>query len=110
MRRVDILFANAGLGVFAPIDQIDEAAYDKQFDINVKGAYFTIQKLLPLLNEGSSVILTASAVREKGVPTGSLHGQSQQSPVPPCPKTRRTPPKRIDLDLDPGLLRLPHGR
>ncbi|MEM7226426.1 MAG: glucose 1-dehydrogenase [Pseudomonadota bacterium] len=71
--RIDILFANAGLGVFAPIDQIDEAAYDKQFDINVKGVFFTVQKLLPLINEGGSIILTASAVNEKGVATGSLY-------------------------------------
>ncbi len=71
--RVDVLFANAGLGVFAPIEQVDEAAFDKQFDINVKGVYFTVQKLLPLLGEGASVILTGSAVHEKGVATGSLY-------------------------------------
>ena len=56
--RVDILFANAGLGVFAPIDQVDEAAYDSQFDVNVKGVFFTVQKLLPLVPDGSSVVLT----------------------------------------------------
>lgn len=71
--RVDVLFANAGLGVFAPIDQVDEAAYDKQFDINVKGVFFTVQKLLPLVPDDGSIILTASAVNEKGVATGSLY-------------------------------------
>lgn len=71
--RIDVLFANAGLGVFAPIETITEADYDKQFDINVKGVFFTIQKLLPLLNKGASVIITASAVHEKGVATGSLY-------------------------------------
>ena len=71
--RVDVLFANAGLGVFAPIDQVDEAAYDRQFDINVKGVFFTVQKLLPLIPDGGSIILTASAVNEKGVATGSLY-------------------------------------
>ncbi|MDJ0896435.1 MAG: glucose 1-dehydrogenase [Alphaproteobacteria bacterium] len=71
--RVDILFANAGLGIFLPIEDVDEAAYDKQFDINVKGVFFTVQKLLPLMSNGGSIILTASAVHEKGVPTGSLY-------------------------------------
>lgn len=71
--EIDILFANAGLGVFAPIDSITEADYDKQFDINVKGVFFTVQKLLPLIKRGGSVILTASAVHEKGVATGSLY-------------------------------------
>ncbi len=71
--QIDILFANAGLGVFAPIDQIDEAEYDRQFDINVKGVFFTVQKLLPLIGQGGSIILTASAVNEKGVATGSIY-------------------------------------
>lgn len=71
--RIDVLFANAGLGVFAPIEDVSEADYDKQFDINVKGVFFTVQKLLPLVPEGGSVILTASAVNEKGVGTGSLY-------------------------------------
>lgn len=71
--NVDIVFANAGVGVFAPIDQVSEKDFDSQFDINVKGVYFTVQALLPLINTGGSVILTASAVHEKGVPTGSLY-------------------------------------
>ncbi len=75
--RVDILFANAGLGVFAPIDQVDEAAYDNQFDINVKGVFFTVQKLLPLIPDGGSVVLTASAVNEKGMAMGSLYFASK---------------------------------
>ncbi len=75
--KVDILFANAGLGVFAPIELVDEAAFDKQINANVKGVFFTVQKFLPLLNEGSSVVLTASAVHEKGVATGSLYFASK---------------------------------
>lgn len=75
--RIDILFANAGLGVFAPIDQVDEQAYDRQFDINVKGVFFTVQKLLPLINDGGSIILTSSAVNEKGLPTGTLYFASK---------------------------------
>ena len=49
--QLDILFANAGLGVFQPIEQFDEKAYDDQFDINVKGLFFTLQKLSPLLKD-----------------------------------------------------------
>ena len=70
---LDILFANAGIGYFAPLEQIDEALYDNQFDINVKGVFFTVQKLASLLTEGASVILNASAVNEKGAPTGSVY-------------------------------------
>ena len=70
---LDILFANAGIGYFAPLEQIDEALYDNQFNINVKGVFFTVQKLANLLTEGASVILNASAVNEKGAPTGSVY-------------------------------------
>jgi NAD(P)-dependent dehydrogenase (short-subunit alcohol dehydrogenase family) len=70
---LDILFANAGIGYFAPLDQVDEVLYDNQFDINVKGVFFTVQTLLNLLNEGASIILNASAVNAKGVATGSIY-------------------------------------
>lgn len=70
---LDILFANAGVGYFAPLEQVDETLYNNQFDINVKGVFFTVQKLLSLLNEGASIILNASAVNEKGAATGSVY-------------------------------------
>lgn len=75
--HVDVLFVNAGSGVFAPISEVDEALYDRQFDLNVKGAFFTVQKLLPLMSDGGSVILTASAVHGKGAPGGSLYFASK---------------------------------
>ncbi|UAB77990.1 SDR family oxidoreductase [Erythrobacter sp. SCSIO 43205] len=71
--QVDILFANAGNGMFAPVDQVDEELYDRQFDLNVKGAFFTVKAILPVLSDGSSVIFTASSVHQKGVPGGSLY-------------------------------------
>ena len=74
---IDIVVANAGMGIFAPIEQIDEGLYDTQLDINVKGVFFTVQKLLPLMKSGSSIILTASAVNEKGVATGSVYFASK---------------------------------
>jgi len=70
---LDILFANAGIGFFAAIETMDETLYDNQFDVNVKGVFFTVQKLSPLLNEGASVILNASSVNEKGMAMGSVY-------------------------------------
>jgi len=74
---LDIVFVNAGIGVFAPLTEVTEEGYDRQFDINVKGALFTVQKLLPLLKKGSSVILNASAVNAKGMPGGSIYFASK---------------------------------
>ena len=74
---VDVLFANAGNGMFAPIGDVDEDLYARQFDLNVKGVFFTVQKILPLMGEGGSIILTASAVQEKGGPGGSLYFASK---------------------------------
>ncbi|MEM1434120.1 MAG: SDR family oxidoreductase [Pseudomonadota bacterium] len=75
--RIDVLFVNAGNGVFAPLAEVDEALYERQFDLNVKGVFFTVQKLRPLMAPGGSIILTASAVHEKGVPGGSLYFASK---------------------------------
>src|SRR5687768_2701404 len=63
--RVDILFANAGGGTFMPLGQITEEHFDKTFNINVKGLVFTVQKALPLMPDGASVILNASIVSIK---------------------------------------------
>jgi len=71
--RLDILFANAGVGSFAPIESVDERFYDDQFDINVKGVFFTVQKLAPLMGEGGSIILNASAVNAKGLAGGHVY-------------------------------------
>ncbi len=71
--QVDIIFANAGIGLFGPVDGITEEGFDQQFDINVKGVFFTVQQLVPLLRDGGSIILNASAVNAKGVPTGSVY-------------------------------------
>lgn len=74
---IDILFVNAGNGMFAPVSDVDEALYDRQFDLNVKGVFFTVQKMLPLMRRGGSIILTASAVHGKGAPGGSLYFASK---------------------------------
>jgi len=60
--QLDVLFLNAGIAVFAPIDQVTEADFDAQFNTNVKGHFFTLQKLLPHLADGSAVVFTSSTV------------------------------------------------
>lgn len=60
--KVDVLFLNAGIAVFAPIESATEADFDTQFNTNVKGYYFTLQKMIPHLQEGASVIFTSSTV------------------------------------------------
>jgi NAD(P)-dependent dehydrogenase (short-subunit alcohol dehydrogenase family) len=77
LEQVDILLVNAGNGMFTPIGQVDEMLFDRQFDLNVKGAFFTVQKLLPLIGRGGSIILTASAVHAKGAPGSALYFASK---------------------------------
>ena len=60
--KIDVLFLNAGIAVFTPISESTEADFDAQFNTNVKGPYFTLQKLLPYLQDGASVIFTSSTV------------------------------------------------
>jgi NAD(P)-dependent dehydrogenase (short-subunit alcohol dehydrogenase family) len=64
--KIDVLFVNAGVAKFAPLAETSESTYDEQFGINIKGAYFTIQKAIPLLNDGASIILNTSVVDSKG--------------------------------------------
>jgi NAD(P)-dependent dehydrogenase (short-subunit alcohol dehydrogenase family) len=64
--KIDVLFVNAGVAKFASLAETSESLYDDNFDINIKGAYFTIQKALPLLNDGASIILNTSVADSKG--------------------------------------------
>src|SRR5260221_757069 len=66
--RLDVLFANAGGGSLAPLGHITEEHFDKTFDTNVRGLLFTVQKTLPLMPPGSSIILSASTTSIKGTP------------------------------------------
>jgi NAD(P)-dependent dehydrogenase (short-subunit alcohol dehydrogenase family) len=74
---VDILFANAGIAWFAPVDQVDEAFFNAHFNTNVKGLFFTIQKLLPIFNDKGSIVLNASAVVHKGFENGSVYSATK---------------------------------
>src|SRR5215831_4838083 len=75
--RIDILFANAGLWEFTPLEGITEAHFDKIFSVNVKGLLFTVQKALPLFQDGGSIILTGSGSASKGF--GALSVYSARS-------------------------------
>jgi NAD(P)-dependent dehydrogenase (short-subunit alcohol dehydrogenase family) len=75
--RLDIVFANAGHGAFAPLGGITEEFFDKLFDINVKGTLFTVQKALPLMNDGGSIILTGSVASVKGTPEFWVYGATK---------------------------------
>ena len=75
--HIDILFANAGTGECAPLGAITEEHFDKIFDANVKGLLFTVQKALPLLKDGSSIILNASIVATTGPPAFSVYSASK---------------------------------
>lgn len=75
--RIDILFANAGLGDFQPIGSITEASFDRTFGINVKGTLFTVQKALPLMHSGGSVILTGSTTATMGTPAFSVYSATK---------------------------------
>ena len=75
--RLDIVFANAGGGEFAPLGSITEEHFDKTFNTNVKGLLFTVQKALPLIPDGGSIILNASIVSQKGVPSFSVYSATK---------------------------------
>jgi NAD(P)-dependent dehydrogenase (short-subunit alcohol dehydrogenase family) len=75
--KLDILFANAGVARYAPLGTITEELYDSIFGINVKGLVFTVQKALPLLPDGASIILNASIVGSKGLPSNSVYSATK---------------------------------
>jgi NAD(P)-dependent dehydrogenase (short-subunit alcohol dehydrogenase family) len=75
--RVDVIFANAGLGLVAPFGQVSEEQFDHQFDVNVKGTFFTVQKLLPLVPDGGSIILNASIASSKGLEAFSVYSATK---------------------------------
>src|ERR1700736_1334840 len=75
--KLDIVFANAGIGKYAPLGTIDEQHFDGIFDSNVKGLLFTVQKALPLLPDGASIILNASIVASKGLGANSVYSATK---------------------------------
>ena len=75
--KLDVVFANAGTGEFAPLGQITENHFDKQFAVNVKGLLFTVQKALPLMRPGGAIVLNASIVSITGSPAFSVYSATK---------------------------------
>jgi len=75
--RIDVLFANAGGGEFASLEQVTEEHFDRTFNTNVKGVVFTVQKALPLMPDGATIVLNASIVSVKGMPTFGVYSATK---------------------------------
>ena len=107
--RLDIVFANAGVATYAPFGTITEEHYDSIFNINVKGLLFTVQKALPLLPDGASIILNASIVASKGFSSNSVYSATKAA-VRSFARTSRTDLKdrRIRVNaVSPGPIETP---
>src|SRR3989440_529575 len=109
--KLDIVFANAGVAKYAPLGTITEEFYDSIFDINVKGLLFTVQKALPLMPDGASIILNASIVGSKGLPANSVYAATKAA-VRSFARTWTTDLKArriralLEAPIAPTLLRL----
>ena len=75
--RIDILFVNAGVAYFSPLEAVDEAFFDKQFNINVRGAYFVVKHAAPIIPDGGAVVLTASTAASSGGAGMSVYGATK---------------------------------
>jgi NAD(P)-dependent dehydrogenase (short-subunit alcohol dehydrogenase family) len=75
--RLDVLFANAGSAKYAPLGTITEEFYESIFNVNIKGLLFTVQKALPLMPDGASIVLNASVVGSKGLPANSVYAATK---------------------------------
>ena len=102
---LDILFANAGIGGISALADTTEETFDAMFDINVKGVFFTVQKALPLLRNGASIILNASIAPHVGRPGASVYAGTKAA-VPRSPATSRPNLSRATS----GSMRLVPGR
>jgi NAD(P)-dependent dehydrogenase (short-subunit alcohol dehydrogenase family) len=78
-RRIDVIFANAGVARLAKFGSVDEAFFDLHFDANVKGLFFSVQKALPFMNDGGSIILNASIAATKGFPGMSVYSATKSA-------------------------------
>lgn len=107
--RIDILFANAGIAQFHPAPDVTEAAFDQQFNINVKGLFFTVQKALPLIPDGGAILLNASVVSKKAFPGASVYSATKAA-VRSFGRTLATElaPRKIRVNtISPGPIQTP---
>src|SRR6266849_64082 len=107
--KLDIVFANAGVAKYAPLGEITEEFYDSIFDINVKGILFTVQKALPLLRDGASIILNASIVASKALGANSVYSATKaalRSFARTCTVDLKDRPIRVNV-VSPGFTDTP---
>jgi len=107
--RIDVLFANAGIAPFVPFEAVTEEHFDLLFNVNVRGLFFTVQKALPLLTEGASVILNASVVAQSGLPNTSIYSATKAA-VRSLGRTlaAELSPRGIRVNVvSPGLIETP---
>ncbi len=107
--RIDVLFANAGIAPFVPIEAVTEEHFDRLFNINVRGLFFTVQKALPLLSEGASIILNASVVAQSGLRRTSVYSATKAA-VRSLGRTlaAELAPRGIRVNVvSPGLIQTP---
>jgi len=79
--RIDALFVNAGIGKFVPVEEVTEAFFDETMATNLKGAFFTVQKAIPMLSRGSAVVLNASVNAHLGMPGSTVYGATKAAVV-----------------------------
>jgi NAD(P)-dependent dehydrogenase (short-subunit alcohol dehydrogenase family) len=107
--RLDVVFANAGAAKYATLGSITEELYDSIFAINVKGVVFTVQKALPLMPDGAAIVLNASIVASKGLPSNSVYSATKAA-VRSFARTWTTDlkPRRIRVNaVSPGTIDTP---
>ena len=107
--RVDVLFVNAGIAHFAPIEAVDEAFFDKEFDVNVKGAYFAAAFAAPVIPDGGTILFTASTAASSGMASASVYSATKAA-VRSFGRTlgAELAPRRIRVNvLSPGPIETP---
>ena len=108
--RIDVLFASAGTGEFAPIGQVTEEQFDKTFGVNVRGTLFTVQKALPLFSDGGSIIMNGSIAGSMGFPAfGVYSGKNTRPSSGFSAKSVKKPPVTTDAlttDASPWPVRV----
>ncbi|WP_019930791.1 glucose 1-dehydrogenase [Nocardia sp. BMG111209] len=110
--RLDVLFANAGVGAFQPIGEVTEEEFHRVVDTNFKAAFFTVQKLLPLLPDGAAIVINASFALHRGVPAAALYSASKAA-VHNLTRTlaAELAPRRIRVNsVSPGYIDTPAFR
>ncbi|TCO50435.1 NAD(P)-dependent dehydrogenase (short-subunit alcohol dehydrogenase family) [Kribbella antiqua] len=111
--RLDVVFANAGVAAFRPVEETDEAEFDRVVEVNFKGVFFTVQKSLPLLSDGAAIVINASWTIQRGLPGSSVYAATKAA-VHNLAHTlaAELAPRRIRVNsVSPGYIETPmfHG-